>query len=323
MEIYRRAHIALVPLLLFVALTVLLAACGAVPATPGATALLPSASLASVSNNTTKSMALMAVQSTAPLTGIRMLDNQNGWALTAHAILKTTDGGVQWKNVTPANAGLNAFARGDFFNMQYAWIAIPPAQMQGNSTGVLRTTNGGRNWQHITITDPLSATVDVPHFLNTQQGWLEISGLGAAGHSLFDIWHSVNGGLSWTKLASSGSASGLSLGYTTGISFQNAQSGIAAGNLGAAATHPAVPVIAVTHNGGKHWQIVSLPLPQGGAPAIISNTTPPVFFGNVVILPVNVAAQASQSQLILYRSSELLKAEKPWPCNKNCLSKLL
>jgi len=55
-----------------------------------------------------------------PLKGIRMLDTSNGWALSAQSVLKTTDGGVHWQDMTPANAAINQFAMGNFLNGQYA-----------------------------------------------------------------------------------------------------------------------------------------------------------------------------------------------------------
>src|SRR5690242_12207691 len=54
--------------------------------------------------------------------GIRMLDKTNGWALTTSSILKTSDGGIHWKNVTPANTVLSQMAKGDFLSDKYAWI---------------------------------------------------------------------------------------------------------------------------------------------------------------------------------------------------------
>jgi photosystem II stability/assembly factor-like uncharacterized protein len=232
-----------------------------------------------------------------------MLDANNGWALTASSILKTTDGGVHWKDVTPANAGLNQDALGDFLNGQYAWIAVPPPQQEeGPGIAILRTSNGGQSWQSSKVNDPLVSIIDVPHFLNAQEGWLEASSTPGAGHAGSDIWHSTDGGQTWTKLASNGSSSsGLALGYVTGISFQNAQTGIATGNRGAGGDNTQ-PAVAITHDGGKTWQMESLPHLLGGYSVNMNNTQPPVFFGNTVFLPVNVSTN-NGDLLVLYRSN--------------------
>jgi photosystem II stability/assembly factor-like uncharacterized protein len=232
-----------------------------------------------------------------------MLDANNGWALTATSILKTMDGGIHWKDVTPANAGLNQLALGDFLNSQYAWIAVPPPQQEeGPGIAILRTSNGGQSWQSAKINDPLVSIIDVPHFLNAQEGWLEASSTPGAGHAGSDIWHSTDGGQTWTKFASNGSSSsGLALGYVTGISFQNAQTGIATGNLGAGGDNT-LPSVAITHNGGRTWQMQSLPHLLGGYRVNMNNTQPPVFFGNTAFLPVNVSTDSGEL-LVLYRSN--------------------
>ena len=41
---------------------------------------------------------------TVPLTAIRMLDKAHGWALTSTSVLKTSDGGLHWTDVTPPNS---------------------------------------------------------------------------------------------------------------------------------------------------------------------------------------------------------------------------
>src|SRR5438552_10188481 len=237
------------------------------------------------------------------LTAIRILDIHNGWALTASSILKTTDGGRHWKDMTPVNAGLNQDARGQFLNTQDAWIAIGPAnQQEGPGIAVLRTTDGGRSWQRSTINDPQVALIDVPHFLNVQQGWLAVSSTPGAGSAGTDIWYSNNDGQTWTKRSSNKDSSGLNLGYVTGISFRDAQVGIATGNRGAGGDN-AVPSIALTHNGGQTWQTQMLPHLLGGYVNPMATSQPPVFFGNVVVLPVTITAQ-SGPVLDLYRSND-------------------
>jgi photosystem II stability/assembly factor-like uncharacterized protein len=173
----------------------------------------------------------------------------------------------------------------------------------------LYTTDGGQSWQGTAIDDPALASasiisVDMPHFLNAQEGWLAINGALGMDDAVTDIWHTTNGGQNWNKITSSGAPSGLMFGYSTGISFEDTHNGIAAGSPVLTAVNPAYPVVNITHDGGNTWQRKQLPLPQGGAAPLNSITTPPVFFGNTVLLPVNVTAQGGQDQLILYRSND-------------------
>ncbi|WP_338247103.1 WD40/YVTN/BNR-like repeat-containing protein [Dictyobacter halimunensis] len=305
------------PLFLSMALVLLLSACsnagssastpsaGTTPtATAQANATPTSSSTTTADSSSTGSNSGSSSKPTVPLTAIRMLDAQNGWSLTASSILRTSDGGAHWKDVTPANAGLNKDAKATFMNGQYAWIAIPPANMQeGAGITILRTSTGGTSWQSSKINDPRVSIIDMPHFLNAQEGWLEASSTPGAGHAGSDIWHSTDGGQTWTQLSSNADSSGLRLGYVTGISLKNSQTGIATGNLGAGGDN-SVPSIALTQNGGKNWQMLSLPHLLGGYTEINTNSQPPVFFGNTVIMPVSVSAQDNPDLLVLYRSND-------------------
>jgi len=299
-------HVAWLPLLLILALALLLGACSTTGSISSSQAPVVPTSSPQSSTSTpsiTPSASPVSSKPALPLTAIRMVDTKNGWALTASSILKTTDGGLHWNDVTPANAGLNPSARGQFMNTQDAWIAIGPAnQQEGPGIAVLRTADGGMSWQRSVINDPVVSLVDVPHFINVQQGWLEMSSTPGAGSAGSDIWHSNDGGQTWTKLSSNKSFSGLDLGYVTGISFRDAQMGIATGNLGAGGDNT-VPSVALTHNGGQTWQTTSLPHLLGGYVNPMNTSQPPVFFGNVVILPVTITGQ-SGPLLVLYRSND-------------------
>ena len=304
-------HLIRLPWFLVLSLVCVLSACGGTgttappPATASSTQTVVTPSVTPGNTPSAQPSATSTVVSKplVPLTMLRMLDSSNGWALSSHSILQTTDGGLHWNDVTPANAGLNPFARGQFMNMQYAWIAIGPAnQQEGPGITVLRTADGGRSWQRSLINDPRVSLVDVPHFITVKQGWLEISSTPGAGSAGSDIWHSNDGGQTWSKLSSNKSSSGLNLGYVTGISFQNIQVGIAAGNLGAGGDNT-VPSVSLTQNGGQTWQTRALPHLLGGYVNPSNTSQPPVFFGSVVFLPVNVALQ-NDNLLVLYRSND-------------------
>ncbi len=238
-----------------------------------------------------------------PFIGIRMLDQNNGWGITKNTILKTADGGIQWQDVTPAQTpgGGYAMAKGDFLSTQVAWVAS--AQENANTVTVQSTSDGGLHWQEAIINDAASAAVDMPHFLNRQEGWLEVIGDPGAGSEGADIFHSVDGGLHWTKIASDGDpSSGLSLGgFKSGISFVNSSTGFA--TTSSTTGNPADAGLYATHDGGKTWQHVTLPMPQNTNVEQIG-TTPPVFFGNAGFLPAHVFTQNGQRELILYRTND-------------------
>src|SRR2546427_10801676 len=49
------------------------------------------------------------------LISLHMIDPFTGWALGEHAVLRTSDGGLQWKNVTPPHSVLTRESIADFF----------------------------------------------------------------------------------------------------------------------------------------------------------------------------------------------------------------
>jgi photosystem II stability/assembly factor-like uncharacterized protein len=237
------------------------------------------------SNSPTIAAATVTSKPIIPFIAIRMSDRNNGWALTQNGIFKSVDGGKHWLDVTPANAGMDGSAQADFADTQYAWIAIPTAPTIGQAVKILRTADGGRSWQSTVIPDKISAGVDRPDFLGHQQGWIETIGTAGAGSMPADIWHSTDGGATWTLIATPGR---LSPDGPSDPIYQNAQTAIMTGNPQATQGRSRVPGIAITHDGGKQWQIEELSIPPGISPNSYVETTSPVFFGNAVILPVYV-----------------------------------
>jgi photosystem II stability/assembly factor-like uncharacterized protein len=214
---------------------------------------------------------------------IRMITTTDGWALTDSAVLKTGDGGALWINAGPPATPLkNPVA--DFMNMQNAWVAATlPKSTNPDAIQVLRTQDGGQHWStSILTTNAASMLGEAPHFVNTQDGWIEIAPDGiAAGSESVEIFATTNGGQNWSLVANTLSGtSGLPTGgLKSGISFKDAFNGWATG-----VDYSFKPWLYVTHDGGHTWQKQSLP-PNT---AIFDLTTPPVFFGNVGVMPVTV-----------------------------------
>jgi photosystem II stability/assembly factor-like uncharacterized protein len=219
-----------------------------------------------------------------------MLDQTHGWALSNSAIFRTADGGMHWTNVAKGN-GIAPGARGTFMDSNHAWIASVSSPETSNVIDILRTSDGGKSWQHFTITDDGVAVADPPHFVNLQTGWLEIINHGGpgAGNESAAIYRTKDGGQTWSKLAESGKGFGLP-GFKTGISFKDTLNGWATGHD---ASNNAL--LYVTHDGGNSWRPQTLPDLPGAigtaATSVSFQTTPPVFFGNNGLLPVQVSGQ--------------------------------
>ncbi|MFH0758479.1 MAG: YCF48-related protein, partial [Bacteroidota bacterium] len=108
------------------------------------------------------------------------LDAENGWiAGWSGDILKTTDGGTTWNELT---SGTTESLKDVFFTDSYTgWIV-------GESGLILKTTDGGTSWNELAsgATEDLEAV----HFVDDQNGW-------AAGDNKI-ILHTTDGGASWT-----------------------------------------------------------------------------------------------------------------------------
>jgi len=244
-----------------------------------------------------------------PIGEIHMMNASEGWARTWLAggntntldeLLHTSDGGVHWQNVTPAQYGTLAGENISYISGTAAWAEVTN---NANAIAFVRTTDGGKTWQaSAPLNQPLGMTppdhaaenINYVTFLTPDTGWLLVATYNDRETAIGEIlYHTTDGGLTWHELASSASvdvnASGrLPLpGAYTGLNFINPSTGWIMGsnvNLSGAlgdGGRPEIrqPWLYVTHDGGLTWHVQTLPdtLPiQGSGVGII--TYPPQFF---------------------------------------------
>lgn len=215
-----------------------------------------------------------------------MIDLTTGWALSEHAVLRTTDGGLQWKNVTPPNTLLTRESIADFLTASLAWVAI--SQADGTTTQVLRTTDSGRTWQQSMVHATFFRQIT---FIDSQHGWI-ISGWRPAGGpaEAVSVFRTSDGGKTWRNVASALPAS-TDLpppghlpfgGQKSGIRFLNTSTGWVTGTVMA----NDLAWLYVSHDGGSTWYQQSLPLPPGVPSAQLSLASPTFFSVTDGILPV-------------------------------------
>src|SRR5260221_3792234 len=137
------------------------------------------------------------------LISLQMIDLTTGWALSEHAALRTTDGGLQWKNVTPPNTRLTRESSADFLTASLAWVTTP--QTNGTTTQILRTTDGGQTWQQSTVQATFLKQIT---FIDSQHGWI-LSGWGATGGAAkaVEAFRTGGGGKIWSNVSSARPAS--------------------------------------------------------------------------------------------------------------------
>lgn len=229
--------------------------------------------------------------STQPLTQIAMLDVTHGWALDNSTVLKTSDGGKSWVSLIQGNR-ITAGSHAEFFNAQDAWIVVP--DRNGNGVTVYFTTTGGASWNSTPI-ETVAPNGGAITFINPKIGWITIAPGGAgAGSEPIDIFQTIDGGVTWKKIASSGTAADdLPIGgIKSGFSFIDPMTGWATGTDASN-----TPWLYVTHDGGKTWHKQTITgLPDGS----LANyqTMPPVFFGKTGFLPLTITSSSTSFVLL-------------------------
>jgi len=220
------------------------------------------------------------------LLSLHMIDLTTGWALSEHAILRTTDGGLQWKYVTPLHTVLTRESIAAFLTASLAWVATP--QTNGTTAQVLRTTDGGQTWQQSTVQATFLRQIT---FIDSQHGWI-LSGWGATGGAAeaVSVFRTSDGGKTWSNVASALPASTDTPppgqlpfgGRKAGIHFLNESTGWITGTVVA----NDLAWLYVSHDGGSTWYQQSLSLPPGVPSAQLSLISPTFFSATDGILPV-------------------------------------
>jgi photosystem II stability/assembly factor-like uncharacterized protein len=237
-----------------------------------------------------------------------MLDEKNGWGLTAQNVLRTTDGGSQWMDVTPPGLSEPAIPpRGFFLNLETGWILVPRGENFGSGT-IYHTTDAGKTWTSTKV--PFSG--DYLDFLDTQHGWVLFAsdcGAGSCGGGLF---HTSDGGDTWTELLKIDQDSynnPLSLplaGNKTGVTFASPMNGWVTGME---------PVdnyawLFATQDGGRTWRHQDLTIPAEYPRAQLVVDPPHFFSQQDGLLPVNIFS-LDKSNRIFYVTHDAGKTWNP------------
>ncbi|MFG2957691.1 WD40/YVTN/BNR-like repeat-containing protein [Streptomyces sp. NPDC048291] len=135
--------------------------------------------------------------------GLAAVDRHTAWlAGTGGTVLRTTDGGTSWQNVSPPGAGDLQFRDVEAFDARRAVVL---AIGEGEASRVYRTDDGGRTWtESFRNTDP-AAFYDCMAFFDHRHGLAMSDPVDGR----FRILSTSDGGRSWRVLPDDGMPAAL------------------------------------------------------------------------------------------------------------------
>lgn len=135
--------------------------------------------------------------------GLAAVDRNTAWlAGTAGTVLRTTDGGSNWRNVSPPGAGDLQFRDVEAFDARHAVVL---AIGEGEASRVYRTDDGGATWtESFRNTDP-AAFYDCLAFFDRRHGLAMSDPVDGR----FRILSTSDGGRSWRVLPDTGMPAAL------------------------------------------------------------------------------------------------------------------
>jgi photosystem II stability/assembly factor-like uncharacterized protein len=148
------------------------------------------------------------------LGAIRLVKANTGWAITGTGILWTSDGGQNWKDITPHKAADENLASAFFLDETHGWILLEHGEdIVGADLGsdaqfrLASTANGGTNWSIAALAIPhnipgrgLSMNARIS-FADPLHGWIMGQENGNTAVSFGILMATQDGGNSWQNLA--------------------------------------------------------------------------------------------------------------------------
>jgi len=210
------------------------------------------------------------------ITYLHMLTELDGWAISDNAILRTTDGGSTWYNVSPQ--GVTEFGYGTantFLNASQAWVMVADASNPVGSGLLYRTSDGGLTWTNYPV--PFGGG-DLA-FTDENNGWM-MAFLGVAAGSMgVSIYKTEDGGASWKQV------------YTNDPNLANASDSLPLGGIkdnltpldaqtawvGGVIYAPETFYLYKSNDGGQSWAPQSMPAAPGMQGTELAIDNGPIF----------------------------------------------
>jgi photosystem II stability/assembly factor-like uncharacterized protein len=238
---------------------------------------------------------------------IRMFDAQHGWASTYLAILRTSDGGAHWQDVTPWQTLSPKGHSATFLTPLIAWVIQRGNTDTKTPAQVFRTADGGQTWQHGDLPDSVSTftptsspeqgnrsdvSIGSISAVDAQHAWVLSTRIFTPSHdpdniqiTYTHVLQTSDGGKTWSVLAPGLPGVPQSTSPSAPRIFWAALVDATTGWLNG----PTLTTLLVTHDDGQTWQQRALPVLQTKTPiddATAQSAAPAFVSAQTAILPV-------------------------------------
>jgi photosystem II stability/assembly factor-like uncharacterized protein len=179
-----------------------------------------------------------------------LVTQQAGWTRTSDHLYWTSDGGMNWSNVTPALRPHEVISAVFFLDAARGWVLLSHAGDADEEFELATTKTAGASWSttqlHVPDPDPdtgLSAEAWV-NFANASHGWVLVRMSTNTAVSWGVLIRTQDGGTTWQRLEQPPVAGP--------VYFASANEGWLCGGPDDSLHR--------TQDGGRHWQQVSIPV---------------------------------------------------------------
>ena len=159
---------------------------------------------------------------------IKMFDKNNGIACAASdenielsnaLILKTSDGGKNWKKVYQSNRPFEGTWKASFPTKNVGYVTIQSYNPDPNvkQQRIAKTTDGGETWNEINLVEDANAREFGIGFIDENHGFVGTMNTGYETKDGGKTWAKVNLGMACNKIRIYNDANGKTYGYAIGV----------------------------------------------------------------------------------------------------------
>ena len=192
---------------------------------------------------------------------IQMINSQAGWSIGAadpdiDRVLRTSDGGLTWQDVTPPQPIIEGFGRmvlnGGFWDQDIAWVAYDYSNL------IWSTRDGGLTWQVSPVTYESGGGGVLFSILDENHIWAFQFLDAGMNHVYTAVNRSSDGGETWEKILDPYTDISIQAFHKTGAVFINPMVGWLTRDF--AGVQPQVE-LNLTDDGGVTWKALDIPPP--------------------------------------------------------------